>query len=467
MSCRARLVVCCLLAACARPLPGEPPPENSFYFPDGVAVTSNGQYAYVVSSNFDQRFNAGWVSIVDLGAAMSGASRQASIVDQVRIPSLGGSIAIDPQDRFAVVAHRGGESLTVLEIGDGGRSLSCGDDEAEKDLDSEEQHTDCDRRHLVRIVRDHDNWNGELEEDEVRDPYAVSLFNHFDANPNINAEVLLLAVGFISSGRMLVYTVDLDGSGPLLAPRRSVVLGTSGAGNIAPRPAAPGDPTAPTDYVAATSLEFGENSILSTVYNFDVGRTLADDLDGGANFVTQVRLSGSAGGRELIDLVFSPDGSRAYASNNLPDALVVFDTTLGGFQEVAPGGGYTTQVRPRFAILGATPVEGQPAGLAYLARTDGDVLAVLSFSSDTLYLYSVVGDELVPAFRGDGDNAPGLGPFQIAAVPVASGSQRHLLVTTFYDHGLAIVDVPPGQLDGTRRIARLRDGELGDARDQR
>jgi len=45
---------------------GVPPPSDQIFLPTGLAVDPEGRWLYVVSSNFDLRYNAGTVAAVDL-----------------------------------------------------------------------------------------------------------------------------------------------------------------------------------------------------------------------------------------------------------------------------------------------------------------------------------------------------------------------------------------------------------------
>jgi hypothetical protein len=480
------------LAACARDLPGEEPPDEAFYFPNGVASSPDGSHVYVVSSNFDQRYNAGWVGVVETERfadyAESGGDEtdgvddaRDAIVQQLKIPSLGGDIALSPDGRVGVVAHRGSRLLTVFTISADFSELECGDrtSEEKKNQESELARTDCDPDNLVTIDVTDERWNGTMSEANSNDPYAVSLFERLDTSDTECAALaaldctaavgctfvdsacqrreLLLAVGFLSYGRLLLYSVDIGGD-EVLVPNRALALGTSGSGSIAAYPQQ-GSTRPYSNYLAATSREFGDNSELSTVYSVDVDRSISERR----NRVSTIRLSSRVGGRELVDLVFNRDGSRAYASNNFPDSLLSFDTSLGGFQESLPDGGYQSVERPAFLLLASIPLEGQPAGLDFLRRDGGDLLATLSFTSDTLYVLEVAGDTLWSSFRVDD---VGLGPFQAASVPVNGGEGSLLFMSTFFDHGLAVMHVPP-VIESTRRIAHLIDAEIGDASDQR
>ena len=72
-------MACVGLAACTPPALPNPPPAGRFYFPGGirhVAGTGEGTL-YVVSTNFDKRYDRGLLTAVAL--------------DEVGLPALGGS----------------------------------------------------------------------------------------------------------------------------------------------------------------------------------------------------------------------------------------------------------------------------------------------------------------------------------------------------------------------------------------
>ena len=50
---------------CTDEVTGETPPDSGFYFPMNM-TSSNSRFVYVLNSNFDQRYNSGWVSVLDL-----------------------------------------------------------------------------------------------------------------------------------------------------------------------------------------------------------------------------------------------------------------------------------------------------------------------------------------------------------------------------------------------------------------
>src|SRR5262245_48288701 len=98
----AAFIVLSVTFGCARALPGEDPPAQGFYFPIGIATNSDDPtqpWVYVLSSNFDRRFNAGWVSVIDAAAARGAAGDRPgdpndAVVQQLKVPVLGGDLAI-------------------------------------------------------------------------------------------------------------------------------------------------------------------------------------------------------------------------------------------------------------------------------------------------------------------------------------------------------------------------------------
>lgn len=104
----------------------DPAPLDRFKTPVAALVHPNGQYAYVLNSNFDVEFLAdrgGSVSVVDLetGSILAEGS--------LRVPSFGARMAFggDPSapDRLFVTT-RGGNELAVLELSAAGDAVRCG-----------------------------------------------------------------------------------------------------------------------------------------------------------------------------------------------------------------------------------------------------------------------------------------------------------------------------------------------------
>lgn len=196
-------------AACAQEVPGVAPPEKEIYFPIGAEIVNVGgeDILVVVSSNFDQRYNAGYVSTYSVASLirLAGDGSSTVFVDElgvpfisrVRIEQFGGDIAYAPAAQTGgtgriFVASRGRNVVTMIGIGDDG-ALFC-DDSMNTPRTSA---FDCSRAHEVRTFAD--------------DPFAVA-FVPGSADGSIRATV---AVGHLtvrstgSRNNAVVKTIEL------------------------------------------------------------------------------------------------------------------------------------------------------------------------------------------------------------------------------------------------------------------
>lgn len=534
------LVTACAAVSCAHDLEGQPPPERSFYHPIGLAATSDQATVFVVNSNFDQRYNAGWLTAIsidsllaeidaiacldgceagsacvetesDYGCLVQGEAEAcggcrdhevctegtggtkcrllpvltAAIVQELRIPSLGGRVALAPDDSIGVITARGGQPLTLIELGSGcsavhdsGCVVHCGDPEDQEGLTSALQRTDCDRLHLtqlvisddgpepnpnpvtglppegemsVTVVTDTDDRNFALDreptqlltEAEIADPFAVLLYER----PGHDA--VQVAIGYLAGTYISI--LEARPGRPLDHVR---LLGRFGAfvGTVAIYPGA-----TDTTYLAATShlggYGLGETLIdQSTIYDIDLERAHTGKPD----YFRVHQIGRNFGGYELADLVFARQGGtapRAYAANRDPDSIVVLDTELATRIEYDPVvKQFAERLVPRYLPVGVVNVPGQPSGLTYIERTSGpDLLAVAAFDDDALFILSVTGDSLRVDRRID---RVGQGPYDI--LRVHRGGRDLLLVTAFFDHAVAIIDITPADPQRFSLLGHLR-----------
>jgi len=447
-------------ASCARNLDGTEPPDDAFYFPISVVVSADHRYAYVANSNFDLRYNAGWVSVIDLDAALAqidagNDNPTSAIVSQLKVLSLAGELSIDESGELAVLTHRGEPTLTLLEID--GDQLHCGDATVNRGLDQVEERTDCDSLHLEHLTPEmFPNEEIELGEIDVADPFASALFTW---RPDGEPERPLAAIGHLTAasdgGRVSVFDVVARNGvvPPKLEPVRSIGLrARNGLATLVPHPDAGGS------FVIGTGQLYSVDSPGSTLYSVDVGGTLAREEDR----VSSVRVSADLGGDELYGLAFSPDGRRAFVANRRPDAVVVLDTSIETVEEAQRDGTIDDIDRPRLRIVGATPVPDKPTGIVYVPRANGDVVAVASLDGDVVFVLTPQGAELQISGRLDD---VGLGPYGMAHA--TRGGRELLLVTTFFDHGLAIFDVTSPEPASFVRVAHIRSDETEPAQDAR
>lgn len=162
-----------LFGGCADKIPGLPPPEEQVYFPAALKVI--GDDLVVVSSNFDQRYNAGRVHLYDLPtlvAKLPTASDAPVVFDEELQPALKASLRIDQfgsdivpaqgasGENWLLIPSRGRNQLTVLDYAPG--SLSCGP------APTEESRFDCQENRAV--------------DTQAQDPFAVVVTDSGTAN---------------------------------------------------------------------------------------------------------------------------------------------------------------------------------------------------------------------------------------------------------------------------------------------
>ncbi|MEZ4270374.1 MAG: hypothetical protein R3C68_02710 [Myxococcota bacterium] len=446
---------------CARELPGQTPPNSAFYFPVGLASSGDfgdgaGEYIYVVNSNFDQRYKSGWLTVVDMNALLAGIdagetgdSLTAAIVDELQVPSLGGQLSVAPQGDLGLLTGRGGQPMTVIEIS-GGIDLSCGDPASVADLNTALARTDCDRAHLIDVTPNvvKGAFPGtplDVKEAAVADAFSAHFVN-VPASDGVS-EVLYAVVSYLSSTLVSVWEVDRAGDS-LLRADRTLLLTSSGSRGIGALAVHPNRSVAGTVFVAAANRFQGN----STVYSMGLRRTLDGEQEIDASRVLSAHSIGSeVGGLDVLDFAFNPSGDRAYALNRGPESVVILDTSLESVQ-VRSGGVNFYEQRPMYRPIGALSLRGRPSALVYLPRTEGpDLLAVSSFADDAVFILSVQGETFQVEQRID---RVGLGPYDIIAVQRAGRS--FLLVSTFFDHGLAVIDVSSSAPENFRRIAHVQ-----------
>ena len=110
-----------LLAGCQE-FEGVQPPLDALFFPQALVLHPDGQYLYVVNTNFDVSFNqddGGTVTVVDTDTfeILSDST--------VQISSFGGEAVLSEDARFLYIAVRGDNSIVRLDVSTDGSRLSC------------------------------------------------------------------------------------------------------------------------------------------------------------------------------------------------------------------------------------------------------------------------------------------------------------------------------------------------------
>jgi hypothetical protein len=449
-----------LAGGCARELEGEDPPAKAFYYPVGITVTPGCAtavkcYAYVVNSNFDLRYNSGWISEVDVDALIGSTDMNAVRDHQLRVPSLGGELALRPSGEIGLLTVRGGEPMVRVDIAADG-TLGCGAADAKAGLDAQLQRTDCDNEHFIRIdddivqsgLAESLRERADVTDEHVSDPFGAVIFDH--PGPCANG---CAAVSYLGSG--LVSVIDFRQSGAA-AQLRTVNLGNTLANAIVMHPlrapATAENPT-PGPLLAVMAAEAGAQRRFSHVYDIDVISSIATGKDD----VVNISMFDQVGGVEATDLAFSPSGERAYVTNRSEDTIGILDSRLVPTDIPAADGSYVSGVlRPQYTSIDAERVAEMPSSVVYVSRaTGGDLLAVVSFEDNALTLLSVDGDNLRLERRFDRFVG---GPWDV--VHVQRGAVDFLLVSAFESHGLAVINVTSADPSDWKFLTVLRNPEV-------
>ena len=439
-------------AGCTQDLIGEDPPDTGLYFPVNMAV-SNDRFVYVLNANFDQRYNSGWISILDLEPSTGGSlySRQAG--GQLRVPSLGGDLEVDDPNAPTrlVVSHRGIGVLGLMDVaitGDGQgqkAAVTCGDPSSETDLTQEEILTDCDRNHLYKLSDAASLAGSSLTADNVRDPYALHFFRQNDQ--------LKLAVGFLSLEYLFLLDVEASPSEQWFKRVEGYSLGAGTAGGLEALAALPGN----SDYLLGTANQ------RSYIYTIGL-QPKEDEVQGDYQ---RFSLGTAAAGADLVDLAFTTDstGQRTflYIVANTPGALALFEITMITRQLLNPDGSYDRIEEPKLHLLDILSLEGRPSGLALMKKGDTERLFVANFESDEVAVLARNGESLlVERVLGPTDGI-GHGPFSVAAIDCSSWDDaecQRLVVANFFEHSLTILDIHSADAAEFKQLSVVKNDSL-------
>ncbi len=295
---------------------GISPPGNEFFFPTGIALTSDGRYLLVANSNFDLRYNSGTVDVVDLqraetaiaacpgrrciddfgGLAARDENEFLLAGDTVVIGSQVTDLALSPDGARAYATVRGNGSLTWFDVDEaaapGARVLSCFDDR------SPGVRT-CDSVH--EIIRTGDLWL-------PAEPYTLLAHGSW------------VFTGHADSGNVAVFDVS-EGREPVLV--RVLDFFPEGVNGFAWQPGSgPADDPENVWYFAVS-----RNS--ARLYPFRISHPSRQAGEGPAvSTAPAIQIATNSPGNDSRSIAFSPDGTRAFVSNRAPPSIVVIDTTL-------------------------------------------------------------------------------------------------------------------------------------------
>jgi hypothetical protein len=443
-----------LAVACNRELTARPPVESRLYYPSGVAFAPapDGGLGrlFVANSNFDRRFDIGWVTAIDLGQVRTSADDGARALplpgDPVPPPPDGGSdqgrpvqfvdLATDPRSIVKIASFAGlatvddartrlfvpsrseGDELAIMDITpstDGGTPIRC----------FFSGGTDC-TEDALRLALAQDP--GQAGVPAAPQPYSVALSPPLpDGSPDDRIYVTHLRPAGSpagSSNNLQNFLVTLHQS-DLDAARASYATG--------------GRYIVPDSAFAAIGRGSSNSVVVTTDFLYVSGRAkivntdpdvLLRIVDRQANLVAFPLLQLIWASVDARALQLRPgDGlrpPRLYLAVDNPAALLVLDV-------IEPVG---QLLPPTLVLVRGVPLPAGPNDVQLLPRTGRAPLVVVSCALDgSLAFYD---DDLgqIAAL------VPGVGavPFGIA-VDLRDQFAR-LYVSNFGDGRVAIVDVP-------------------------
>lgn len=427
----------CWLGACLQGLPAELPSDESLlYYPGALIAPSGGHAAYVVNTNFDQRFDTGWLTRVDLdvlGARLAaGSDLRPALQRGLKVPSLGGDAALSTSAHRAWLTHRGSGYVSVLDVSADG-TLSCGTPGGARALGGYLARTDCDEAHLFDLKSRLAEQLGVAhrpERERLDDPLAL-----------VDAEPGAALVAFLADQRIVSLSDATDGRPSLGAMRLS---GPGGARYHALSVLPDGSLLACGQ--TGPGSDFGMSEALLSYFPVLTPYTSVLQGVGAAQHLFPSRLlsDGRAFDRAAASLgraaaAPAADG-RIFVLSRGPEGVLALAPTLSAPTRLDAQGALSSNDRiDAFALTEAYAVPGvRLTDVLYLPRSGGDLLVASSLERDALYFFDTTGPrlQLVQRMR-----IGGRGPYRM--LQVEGDSRPLLLVSTFYDHGLTVVDLSP------------------------
>lgn len=457
--------------ACNQDLKPRPPVETRLYYPSGLAVvpaTDGGLgWLYVASSNFDRRFDVGWLTAIDLSAVrtsepdggrslplpgqavappIDGGSDQGrpvqytqlatSTANIVTIASFAGlATADDAGTRLFVPSRSEGDELAVMDItdrGDGGVPLRCffsGGNDCTLDA--------------LQLATEQDPGNFGVP--AAPQPYSVTLSPNFPDGGGVDDRIYVThlrpasqpagSINNLQNFLVTLHQADLDDARAAWTTDGGYVVPDSAFSSI-------GRGASNSIVVTPQFLYVSGRAKLAST-DPDVLLRVVDRASDLIEFpqVQQVWASVDARGLQL-----RPDDNRLYLAVDNPAALLVMDIV------VPPG----ENPVPSFALVRAVPLPAGPNDVELLTRPGRTPLVVISCSVDgSLAFYDDDLGQIVALI-------PGLGavPFGIA-IDRRGDDWARLYVSNFGDGRVAVVDVPLSETVAGGRLAPRLVGHVG------
>lgn len=395
------LLVFLALAACSS-VRGEVPDMGAFSYPTAVVSDPAGDTVYVVSTNFDSRWQFGWVTPIDVASLTILGSAG------VETGSFAGEPVFESQSGKAsrmVLPIRDDDTLALIDVArdrDGKALLSCG-----ADLPDGRRRCGTDQSvSLLDVAKDREG-----NAVPAYDPFAVAIGSPVALPDDSSTFERPLYVGSLVDGTFLVFSLR-EGEMPV--------------------------------YQGYQTLEEGLHTLVEVPISGNERVVLAGTRARNVMHVVRVRREDgvwtalaeepvsipqmSATGDYLRGMALSPRSPVLYVAYRSPSALAVFDIPADG--------------RP--VLRNFVALAGLPAGVAVYAPEGGpEIVYVTDFQGDSVYAV----DPGIPAVI---DRVPvGQGPYGIAIAGDLA------FVADFEDQKVSVVALGLADPDRHREIKRL------------
>lgn len=411
------------VAGCAETATEAPHPPTELAYPTNLALDATGRYLFVVSSNFDLRYDGAAIQVLDL-------TTHTFLPDAaIQLPSFPGILALrnhGGQSTNGYVPVRETDSLAWFDIVWSDTVPSIPDLRCGGDSDNETGIEICSDDYRLKRKEN----PGEATLRVGNDPFGVGIRTSKGVGDDI------LFTGALRDGILAVYRLDQLGK-PRLVDNRTL---TSGLYGIATSP--------------ATGVTYVSTQLSQQVYTVETApeqvglRTSPAEppslADPEASPVTSLGAFGIPNVSSSVNygqsIHFNTTGSRAYLVMRSPPSVVMIDTTPG-MDGVAKN-----------QILGFVDVGARPAELAVVSHSDktGDRLYVPCFGSGDLYVIDTTIGATVDIIH------LGVGPYDIEIVHQPMLGIYRAYVSMFEESAIAVVELNPYDPFYHQVIAKIR-----------
>jgi YVTN family beta-propeller protein len=396
------LALAATLVGCAADFPGDAPDKTRLEYPVGAALHPNGRYLYVVSANFDLRYriqDGGQLSVID--------TQEERIVSErgLRLASFGGEVTLNHDGTRGYIAVRGGASITWFELDAEGTTPRC-------PLSDDGSLLGCEIKlpgEPYRLAYTRLSRSQPLVDSEGRPILDAQ------GQPQVTERPFdLLAVTHLSEGLVSMVTFTdppQSGAQPIISAGSAALL------NL------------PSDVIhqPGTDRFFVSGRSDTGVIGVRPAITPSGEVLGLFKDSTLVVPSpqNAFAGRGLL---LSPDGSRLYATSQVPTALLVFDISASDDDLVSGA---------RNRIIDIIDLPAEPNDITWIERSNQTpLLYITCLSDDSIVIVD-------PAARAVIKRVPaGDGPFTIAlSVDPATGLPTRAYVSNFSEHTISAFDL--------------------------